>query len=79
MLVLGARSHGVARAQGASIGSANLHPSRLALLAHLQQLATAMMALSSVGSWWLLPPHGRWLPGVFCIGVAVWLWRLPTR
>ena len=52
---------------------------RRALSLRAKQLATAMMALSSVASWWLLPPPLRWLPGACCIGVAVWLWRLPTR
>jgi uncharacterized membrane protein YbaN (DUF454 family) len=44
-----------------------------------KQLATTMMALSSIAAWWLLPSHLRWIPGVCCTGVAVWLWRLPTR
>jgi hypothetical protein len=50
-----------------------------ALPLRAKQLATAMMALSSVISWWLLPGALRWFPGAFCIGVAIWLWRLPTR
>lgn len=50
-----------------------------ALSLRAKQLASAMMALSSVASWWLLPPPVRWLPGACCIGVAVWMWRLPTR
>lgn len=50
-----------------------------ALPLRAKQLATAMMAVSSVGSWWLLPPHLGWIPGVCCTGVAIWLWRLPTR
>lgn len=44
-----------------------------------KQLAITMMALSSVAAWWMLPPHLRWIPGTCCTGVAVWLWRLPTR
>ncbi len=43
-----------------------------------KQAATAMMALSSVVAWWVLPPHLRWVPGLCCTGVAVWLWRLPS-
>lgn len=50
-----------------------------ALSLRAKQLATAMMAVSSVASWWWLPPPLRWLPGACCVGVAVWLWRLPTR
>lgn len=50
-----------------------------ALPLRAKQLATAMMALSSTLSWWLLPGALRWLPGACCIGVAIWLWRLPTR
>ena len=44
-----------------------------------KQLATGMMALSAIAAWWVLPPHGRWIPGACCAAVAVWLWRLPTR
>ena len=43
-----------------------------------KQIATAMMAVSSVGSWWLLPHPWRWAPGVCCLVMAVWLWWLPT-
>ncbi|MEO8117766.1 MAG: YbaN family protein [Rhodoferax sp.] len=50
-----------------------------ALPLRAKQLATAMMALSSAASWWLLPAQVGWIPAVCCIGVAVWLWRLPTR
>ena len=50
-----------------------------ALPLRAKQLATAMMALSSVISWWLLTGALRWFPAAFCIGVAIWLWRLPTR
>ena len=34
-----------------------------ALPLRAKQLATAMMAVSSLASWWLLPPHVRWLGG----------------
>lgn len=44
-----------------------------------KQAATTMMALSSVAAWWVLPPHLRWIPGVCCTAVAIWLWSLPTR
>lgn len=50
-----------------------------ALPLRAKQLATAMMALSSIGSWWLLPTPVGWIPAVCCIAVATWLWRLPTR
>lgn len=44
-----------------------------------KQLAWVMMVISSVIAWWVLPAHVRWIPGVCCTVVAVWLWRLPTR
>lgn len=44
-----------------------------------KQLATGMMALSAIASWWVLPLHIRWIPGACCVAVAVWLWRLPTQ
>lgn len=44
-----------------------------------KQLATGMMALSAIAAWWVLPSHVRWIPGVCCAAVAVWLWRLPAR
>lgn len=50
-----------------------------ALPLRAKQLATTMMALSSLGSWWLLPPRVGWLPAACCFGVAIWMWRLPTR
>ena len=43
-----------------------------------KQFASVMMFLSSVISWWLLPSHLGWIPGVCCAVVALWLWRLPT-
>lgn len=46
---------------------------------HAKQAATAMMALSSVAAWWVLPPYLRWIPGLCCTAVVIWLWRLPTR
>jgi uncharacterized protein len=45
----------------------------------VKQFATAMMAVSCLGSWWLLPSPWRWLPALVCTGVAAWLWSLPTR
>ncbi len=44
-----------------------------------KQLATIMMALSSVWSWWILPPQWGWLPAACCAVVATWLWSLPNR
>lgn len=44
-----------------------------------KQLATVMMALSSVWSWWMLPPNVRWIPAACCTVVAAWLWSLPSR
>jgi uncharacterized protein len=43
-----------------------------------KQVATVMMAISSVGAWWLLPAPWRWLPAACCTLVAAWLWWLPT-
>jgi uncharacterized membrane protein YbaN (DUF454 family) len=43
-----------------------------------KQLATLMMAVSSLGAWWLLPSPWRWVPALCCAVVAVWMWRLPT-
>jgi uncharacterized protein len=44
-----------------------------------KQLASVMMAGSSLGAWWLLPARFGWLPAVCCAAVAWWMWRLPTR
>jgi uncharacterized membrane protein YbaN (DUF454 family) len=44
-----------------------------------KQLATLMMATSCAGTWWFAPASVAWIPTVACTGVAVWLWRLPTR
>ena len=44
-----------------------------------KQLATLMMATSSLGAWWVLPAPQRWWPAAVCVVVAWWLWRLPTR
>ena len=44
-----------------------------------KQLATAMMAISSVGSVFVLPTPWCWLPAIVCTGAAIVLWRLPTR
>jgi len=43
-----------------------------------KQLATGMMAISSIGSWWLIPAPWHWAPGVCCAAVALWMWRLPN-
>lgn len=50
-----------------------------ALPLRAKQLATVMMTVSSIASWWWLPSPVGWIPGVCCSGVAIWLWRLPTR
>ena len=42
-----------------------------------KQLAIAMMTVSSVGCWWVLAHPWRWLPGLCCLAVGIWLWRLP--
>lgn len=43
-----------------------------------KQLATVMMAASSIGSWWVIHSAWRWVPGLCCLAVALWLWSLPT-
>jgi uncharacterized membrane protein YbaN (DUF454 family) len=43
-----------------------------------KQLATVMMALGSAAAAFMLPPSVAWLPALVCVGVAVWLWRLPS-
>ena len=44
----------------------------------VKKLAMLMMAVSSVGAWLLMPHPWRWVPGLVCIGVALWMWRLPS-
>lgn len=44
-----------------------------------KQWAWAMMALGSAWAAWVLPARWAWLPALGCAGVALWLWRLPTR
>ncbi|MCR5884161.1 YbaN family protein [Rhizobacter sp. J219] len=43
-----------------------------------KQLATVMMAVSAIGTWFVLQSPWRWAPAIVCIGVALWLWSLPT-
>jgi uncharacterized protein len=45
----------------------------------VKRFATAMMAISSLGAWWVLESPWRWLPASACAIVAAWLWSLPTR
>ena len=52
---------------------------RRAVPLRAKQLAWAMMTLSSVVAWSLLPPTVSWIPGTICALVAVWLWRLPDH
>lgn len=44
-----------------------------------KQIASLMMALSSLWAGYKLPLAWCWLPGTCCACVAAWLWRLPTR
>lgn len=44
-----------------------------------KQWAWAMMALGSAWAGWVLPVRWAWLPALCCAGVALWMWRLPTR
>ena len=51
---------------------------RRAVPRRAKQLATVMMALGSAAAAFTLPPRVAWLPALVCVGVAVWLWRLPS-
>jgi uncharacterized protein len=44
-----------------------------------KQLATLMMACSCAGTYFFVPLRFAWIPTAVCTGVAIWLWRLPTR
>jgi len=44
-----------------------------------KQVAWVMMAISSVWAWWAMPSGLRWLPGLTCLAVGIWLYRLPSR
>ena len=44
-----------------------------------KQWAWAMMAVGSAWAAWVLPVRWAWLPALCCAGVALWMWRLPTR
>ncbi len=52
---------------------------RRAIPLRAKQLAWVMMTVSSVWAWWAMPPLLRWLPGLVCLVVGVWMFRLPTR
>jgi uncharacterized membrane protein YbaN (DUF454 family) len=77
-------SHGSARWERWLLNHPRLGPPLRDWRAHhavplrAKQMATLMMAFSSAGAWWLLPPRWGWLPAVCCLAVATWLWRLPT-
>jgi hypothetical protein len=43
-----------------------------------KRLAWAMMTVSSVTAWWLLPARVGWIPGVCCGLVALWMGQLPS-
>lgn len=43
-----------------------------------KQLATAMMAASAIGTWFIVHSPWRWAPAIVCSCVALWLWSLPT-
>ncbi len=42
-------------------------------------LATAMLAVSSVGSGWYLSDGWRYLPAVISVVVLAWMWSRPSR
>jgi uncharacterized protein len=52
---------------------------RRAVPLRAKQFATAMMAAGSAWAAFTLASPMAWLPALVCTGVAVWLWRLPTR
>ncbi|KQW68023.1 MAG: YbaN family protein [Methylibium sp.] len=43
-----------------------------------KRLATLMMTVGCVWSWWWLSSPWRWVPALCCTAVALWMWRLPT-
>jgi hypothetical protein len=44
-----------------------------------KQLAWVMMSITSVWAFWSMPPVWRWLPGLVCLAVGIWMARLPSR
>jgi hypothetical protein len=38
-----------------------------------------MMSITSVWAFVAMPPGWRWLPGLICLAVGVWMARLPNR
>jgi uncharacterized membrane protein YbaN (DUF454 family) len=52
---------------------------RHAIPLRAKQLAWTMMALGSAWSAWMLPARWGWLPAACCLGVGLWMWRLPSR
>jgi uncharacterized protein len=50
---------------------------RRAVPLRAKQLATVMMAFGSALAAWRLPGAWAWVPAACCLGVAIWLWRLP--
>jgi len=52
---------------------------RHAIPLRAKQLAWTMMALGSAWSAWVLPARWAWLPAACCLGVGLWMWRLPSR
>lgn len=43
-----------------------------------KQLATVMMAVSAIATWFVVHSPWRWAPAIVCTGVALWLWSLPS-
>ena len=52
---------------------------RRAVPLRAKQLASVMMALSSIYAGTRLPLAWCWVPAACCLAVAIWLWRLPDR
>jgi uncharacterized protein len=52
---------------------------RRAIPLRAKQLAWTMMAVASLGSWWVMPARWGWVPAACCLCVAVWMARLPSR
>ncbi len=52
---------------------------RRAIPLRAKQLAWVMMSITSLWAWWAMPGLLRWLPGLVCLAVGVWMFRLPTR
>ncbi len=40
--------------------------------------SSALLLISTVGAWWLMPEPWRWLPVIYAWLMVAWLWCVPT-